>query len=73
MSVNCININKLSHSSRFDGISHIHTKIRRMTVAQLIGELKKYSPDEKVYMYDEDGDLYNIVRVMKDKRRLVVF
>lgn len=71
MSANCININKLS--SRFDSTSYVHTKPNGITVKQLIGELKKYNPEDKVYMYDENGDLYNIVRVMKDKRRLVMF
>lgn len=44
-----------------------------ITVKQLIGELKKYNPEDKVYMYNSEGDLYNIVRVMKDKSKLVVF
>lgn len=70
MNTNVISVDKIS---RLDGISFIHTKAAGMTVRDMIRELKKYSPDEKVYMYDEDGDLYNIVRVMKDKRRLVVF
>lgn len=71
MSANCININKLS--SRFDSTSYVHTKPNGITVKQLIGELKKYNPDDKVYMYDSEGDLYNVVRIMKDKSKLVVF
>lgn len=70
MSANCININKLS--SRFDSTSYVH-KPNGITVKQLIGELKKYNPEDKVYMYDSEGDLYNVVRVMKDKSKLVVF
>ena len=70
MNTNVMSVDKIS---RLDGISFIHTKAAGMTVREMISELKKYPPDEKIYMYDENGDLYNIVRVMKDKRRLVVF
>lgn len=68
--INAISVDKINRIS--DNLC-IRTKPNGLTVREMITELKKYSPDEKVYMYDENGDIYNIVRIMKDKRKLVIF
>lgn len=70
MNTNVMSVDKIS---RLDGISFIHTKAAGMTVREMIRELKKYSPDEKIYMYTENGDMVHVCRVMKDKRRVVLF
>lgn len=68
--MNAVNVNKIQgiHGGKFT-----HTKPSGMTVHDLVWELQKYPSDEMVYMYTENGDMVHVCRVMKDRRRLVLF
>ena len=47
----------------------MHTYVNGMTVHDLIHELQKYNQNEIVYTYDQQGEYFPIVRLMREDNR----